>query len=62
MSFHPYEMKKLIPVYQFVSQFSITQALSFCKPITVPSTLSSYQMHKFCHLRTLTLLIHQTQH
>jgi hypothetical protein len=40
MSFRLYEMHKLIPVFQFTSQFSLTRAPSSRKPIIVPSASS----------------------
>jgi hypothetical protein len=40
MSFRLYEMHKLIPIFQFMSQFSLIRAPSFHKPIIVPGTSS----------------------
>jgi hypothetical protein len=39
-SFRLYEMHKLIPVFQFMSQFSLIQAPSSRKPIVVPGASS----------------------
>jgi hypothetical protein len=39
-SFRLYEMHKLIPVFQFMSQFSLIRAPSSCKPVVVPSASS----------------------
>jgi hypothetical protein len=40
MSFHLYEMHKLIPVFQFMSQFLLIQAPSSCKQIVVTGASS----------------------
>jgi hypothetical protein len=39
-SFRLYEMHKLIPVFQFMSQFSLSRAPSSRKPIVVPGASS----------------------
>jgi hypothetical protein len=39
-SFRLYEMHKLIPAFQFTSEFSLILAPSSCKPIVVPGASS----------------------
>jgi hypothetical protein len=40
MSFRLYKMHKLMPVFQFMSRFSLIRASSSRKPIIVPGTSS----------------------
>jgi hypothetical protein len=55
MSFRLYEMHKLIPVFQFMSQFSLIRAPSSRKLIIVPGS-SSWEVPVFQFMSQFSLI------